>query len=108
MHYKNRVILILLFLIVTNIIWFTISKLPGPFIGLTFYGIIIFLYWKKGHYKAGIIGGFIGLGIHIYELLFKNLSGLSVFESSLFFINLILPIPLIYFSHKSYHKSINT
>jgi len=79
------------------------SKLPGPFIGLIFYWIIIFLYWKKCHYKAGVIGGFIGLGIHIYELLFKNLSGFSVFESGLFFTNLILPIPLIYFSFKSYH-----
>jgi hypothetical protein len=103
MRYKKIVISILFLLIITNIIWFTISKFQGPFIGLIFYGIIIFLYWKKGHYKAGVIGGFIGLGIHIYELLFKNLLGLSIFESSLFFINLILPIPLIYFSFKSYH-----
>lgn len=84
------------------------SKLPGPFIGLIFYGIIIFLYWKRHHYKAGVIGGFIGLGIHIYELLFKSLSGFSAFETSLFFINLILPIPLIYLSYKSYQRFINT
>lgn len=102
MRYKKIVILILFFLIITNIIWFIMSKLPGPFIGLIFYGIIFFLYWKREHYKAGVIGGVIGLGIHIYELLFKNLSGLSGFESGLFFINLILPIPLIYFSCKSY------
>lgn len=102
MHYKKIVILILFSLIITNIIWLTISRFSGPFIGLLFYIIITFLYWQKGNYEAGVIGGVIGFGIHICELLFKSLSGFSAFESVLFFINLILPIPLIYFSYKSY------
>jgi len=95
---------ILTVLVITNASWFAISKHSGSFVGLIFYAFIAFICWRRKRFQAGIIGGIIGLVIHIYELLFQGLSGFTKFESGLFFINLILPILLIYFSYKSYKK----
>jgi len=90
--------------VVTNAVWVTISKYSGPLIALIFYAIIAFLCWKRRHFHAGIIGGIVGFGIHTYELIFQGLEELSGVILVLFFVNLILPILLIYFSYRVCHE----
>jgi hypothetical protein len=65
------------------------------------YGVVAYLCWHRNHFKAGIIAGIIGLGIHIYEIVSMGLEGLRVFECGFLIANLILPIPLIYFSYRA-------
>ena len=103
--YKKITIGILISLIITNIIWLATSKYPGSFIGVLFYGVMTFIFWRKSHFQAGIIGGIMGLVVHIYELIFNNITKLGLLDSGFFFINLILPLPLIYFSYKTYKES---
>jgi len=54
---------------------------------------------------SGIIIGIIGLAIHIYELIFQGITDLEGLETIFFFINLILPFPLVFFCCKAYKKN---
>ena len=72
---------------------------PGPFIATISYAIITYLCWGKNHFQAGFIGGICGLGIHVYELIFQDLGLLRGIDLGLFYANIVLPIPLMYFSH---------
>ncbi len=102
--HKNITIGILIGLVITNTFWAATSKYSGPFIALIFYLIITYFCWRKSHFQAGIIGGIIGLVIHIYEFIFQGTMALGKLESGFFFMNLIFPIPLIYFSFIAYQK----
>lgn len=82
--------------------WIVVSEHSGPAIALTMYGLVLFLYWRWNHFQAGIIAGIVGLSIHTYEFISWDLEGLRALESGLLIANLILPIPLIYFSYKAY------
>ena len=98
---EKAALCILVALLVVNGIWAAISSLGGPLLGFTFYGVILFLFWRKSHFQAGIIGGAFGLVIHIYELIIPGIGELEGVGAGLFFINLILPVALIYFSYKA-------
>ncbi|KYK33903.1 MAG: hypothetical protein AYK18_04240 [Theionarchaea archaeon DG-70] len=93
---------ILLVLIGVNAAWAVTSRYTGPVIGVVFYGIIGFLCWQKSHFQAGIIGGIIGLVIHVLELL--SVGEINGAELGFFLVNLVLPIPLIYFSYQASGK----
>ena len=93
---------ILVALVVANAMWVAISKYFGPTIALGFYALVLFLCWQRNHFQASFIIGVVGIGIHVYELIFQGIGKLGGLESGLFFINLISPIPLIYFSYKAY------
>jgi len=97
---RKIVIIILLILIITNSVWLFISELSGPLIALIFYIIIIYLCIYKKHFKAGIIAGFMGFSIHIFELIFHNGANLIGIEYVFFLINLIFPVALVYFSSR--------
>ena len=92
---------ILLALVVINSAWVIESLHSGPVIGLIVYGVVAYLCWHRNHFQAGIIAGIIGLGIHIYEIISMGMEGLRVFERGFLGANLILPILLIYFSHRA-------
>ena len=95
---------ILVVLVGANAIWTVISKHPGSLIALIFYALVAFLCWQRSHFEAGVIGGVLGLGIHLYELLFQGIEKLEGIDSGLFFLNLLLPILLICFGYRAYQE----
>jgi hypothetical protein len=101
---KKVALLIILTLVIINAVWVTICKSLGPVIALIPYAFITFLFWRKNDFIAGIIIGIVGFIIHFYELIFQGIKELRGFEIAFFFINLVLPIPLIYFSCKAYKE----
>ena len=92
---------ILIVLAGINAVWAVIGEYSGPFIALFFYAFVTFLCWRRNHFQAGIIGGVFGLGIHVYELIFQDMGKLGGIELGLFCANIVLPIPLMYFSYKA-------
>jgi len=95
---------ILVVLVIANAVWLATSEYSSPLIALIFYALIAFLCWRRSHFQAGLIGGIVGLGVHIYELLSQGIIELGGLELGLFFINLTFPIPLIYFSYRAYQE----
>jgi len=95
---------ILTILVITNACWIIIGQSYGPFIALMFYAFAIFLFWQKNDIFSGIIIGTVGLAVHIYELIFQGIADLAGLETIFFFINLVFPIPLVYFCYKVYKK----
>ncbi len=96
---------ILTILVVTNAAWVIIFKSSAPVIALIFYLFVIFLFWWQNDIFSGIIVGSIGSAIHLYELIFHGIAGLIVLESIFFFINLILPLPLVILCFNIYKKT---
>ena len=101
---RNRVLIILLILVLTNSVWLFISDFSGPLIGLVFYAIIIYLCICKKHFQAAAIAGIIGFSIHILELIFFKNANINGIELVCFLINIFFPIALVYFSHKANKK----
>jgi hypothetical protein len=102
---NNKVSLgILIALVITNATWGATSGHSGPLIALSFYAVVAFLCWRWSHFQAGIIAGVAGVSIHAYELISWGLAELRALEVALLFVNLILPILLIYFSYKAYRE----
>ena len=89
---------ILIILIGVNVAWFVISKQSGSLVAMIFYSIIFFLCWLMLDFRAVIIAGLIGFGIHLFELV-------QVLDILLFCLNLVLPIPLAYFSYQAHRVS---
>jgi hypothetical protein len=52
-----------------------------------------------------MIAGVAGLGIHAYEFICWGVAELGAFDLVLFLMNVICPIPLIYFSYKAYRET---
>ena len=96
---------ILIVLLVINALWAITLKNSGPVIAFLCYALITFLCWRRGYFQAGIIGGFFGLGIHVFELLFQDVGRLEGIQLGLFYANTLLPIPLVYFSYKAHLES---
>ena len=102
----NISITILLVLVITNAVYITITDTDyfGPIIALVLYGVIAFVFWRLKHFQAGIIAGILGFGFHIYELIVFGLADMRPLNLSLLLTNLLLPIPLVYFSYKAYRQ----
>jgi len=104
--FNHRIVIgILTILVVTNAAWVIICKSYAPLIALIFYLFVIFLLWRKNDIFSGIIVGSIGFAIHLYELIFHGITDLRVLESIFFFINLILPLPLVILCFNIYKKT---
>ena len=104
--FNHRIVIgILTILVVTNAAWVIICKSYAPLIALIFYLFVIFLLWRKNDIFSGIIVGSIGFAIHLYELLFHGITDLHLLESVFFFVNLILPLPVIIICYKIYRKN---
>ncbi len=48
-----------------------------------------------------MIAGFLGFGIHLYELIFREINELEGIYLANFYINLIFPILLVCFSYRA-------
>jgi hypothetical protein len=92
-------------LVLINIVWFFISKHPGSFWGFFTYLFILFLCIRQNDFRAGVVVGILGFGLHIYELAVTDIESLPLFDSLFFCSNLILPILLIYSSYRAYKLS---
>jgi hypothetical protein len=97
-------VLIILTLVIINAVWIIICKSLGPVIALISYAFITFLFLRKNDFIAGIIIGILGFIIHFYELIFQGVTELRGLEIAFFYMNLVFPIPLIYFSFKAYKE----
>ena len=95
---------ILIILIVINALWVVSTRQSGPLIAFLFYSFIIYLFWRKRDFRSGAIAGVVGFGIHVYELLFPGISGLEGIYLVFFYLNIFLPIPLIFFSYMAYRE----
>ena len=95
---------ILVTLIIINAIWSFFQNFSGPIFAFTAYAVIAFLFILKKEYMAGIIAGEGGLFVHVYELIFLGLGGMTEIEIIFLLANLFLPIPLIVFSYKAYQE----
>ena len=97
-------ITILLVLVIANAVYVTITDYSGPIIALVLYGVVAFVFWRLKHFQAGIIAGILGFGFHLYELIAFGLADMRPLNLSLILTNLLLPIPLVYFSYKAYRQ----
>ena len=98
---------ILIILVVINALWVVSTRQSGPLTALLFYSVILYLFWRKRDFRSGAIAGVVGFGIHVYELLVPGISGLESIYLVFFYLNIFLPIPLIYFSYMAYREDNN-
>jgi hypothetical protein len=87
-------IALLLVLAGINAAWMIMSSRGGTLIALAFYLIVAFLCLAMRHFRAGVIAGIFGFGIHAYEWFAWDTAALTGMEQVLFYANLVLPIPL--------------
>ncbi len=104
---KKIVVSLALALTTLNGLWLIVSVRSGPLYALAFYALAAFLCGRKNDFRAGFIIGLAGLLIHVCELFFHSLEGLTLPEGGLFLANLILPVPLMYFSLKAHRQRKN-
>lgn len=95
---------VLIVLVIVNAILLMKVEYSGPSIALICYAFVTFLCWRQNDFRAGIAVGIFGFVIHLYELIFQGTKELGTFDLILFFINLLFPIPLIYFSFKAFKE----
>lgn len=98
---KKTVVGISLVLAAVNALWLGSSVHRGPLVGLVCYSLCAFLCGRRDDFRAGLIIGIAGFTIHVVELVLEGVAGLRVSEVGFLFANLLLPIPLIYFSLKA-------
>ena len=96
---------ILVFLIGVNVGWYLFSKGSGTLIALIFYSAILFLYWRMSDFRAVMLAGLIGFGVHLYEWVVLGISTFEGLETLLFYLNLVFPIPLAYLGYRAYRES---
>ena len=97
---------ILLVLVGINAIWAVTVEHTGPLIAVLSYAFLTFFCWRRSHFQAGIIGGIFGLGIHICALILQGMGELDGVDLAFFCANLVLPIPLTYFSYRAHQEVI--
>ena len=102
---RRMTIGILIVLVIVNALLLMNVEYSGPSIALICYAFVTFLCWRQNDFHAGIAIGIFGFVIHLYELIFQGIEELATLEFIFFFINLLLPISLIYYSYKA-HKEI--
>jgi hypothetical protein len=96
---NEKIILTLLVLLaLTNLIFFIVSPYSGPIVGFVF-AVFASVHWlRKRNAGFAIAIAIIWLAIHIYELMALGASSYPI----LFYLNLLLPIPLLYCGLKTY------
>ncbi len=103
---RNRTITlaILSILVVMNAVWFAISLRSGASMAMILYAFILFFCWRMANYRAGVIAGLMGFGVHLYELLFDAPVDFLLLDSICFYLNLFLPLVLVFFSYQAYRS----
>ena len=103
--FKNVVIGVSGTLVLINLAWFFISRHTGSFWGFIAYLIILFLCVRQNDFRAGVIAGLLGFGLHLYELVISDIENLVLSDTLFLCTNLCLPILLIYSSYRAYKLS---
>lgn len=76
-------------LVVTNAIFLVLLQTGGPLIGLVLYAVLLWR-WKQRDYQATVVGGVVGLAVHVVEVVTMGWSVYPAFIA----LNLILPAVL--------------
>ena len=87
-----------------NAVWFAISLQSGASMAMILYAFILFFCWRMANYRAGVIAGLLGFGVHLYELLFDPPVDFLLLDWICFYLNLFLPLALVYFSYRAYRS----
>jgi len=98
--HKSIVAGLLSALVVINAVWAAISQYRGPLFALAVYVLAVYLSRQKGDYRAAFAIGTAGFVFHALELYFHGTAALRPAETVFFYMNLLLPVPLIYSSYK--------
>ena len=83
-------------LVVTNATFLVLLQTGGPLMGLVLYAVLLWR-WKQRDYRATVVGGSIGLAVHVVEAITMGWSAYP----ALMALNLILPAllaPVAWFS----------
>jgi hypothetical protein len=81
---------LLIALVATNIVFLILSHKIGPLIGVVFYGVLVWR-WYLHKYQDGLVGGGIGLVVHLLEVILTGWDDYAV----LLALNMIMPALLI-------------
>ncbi|MGD9099728.1 MAG: hypothetical protein PVF45_04555 [Anaerolineae bacterium] len=73
-------------LVATNVVFLVLLQTGGPLIGLALY-VVLLWRWRQRDYQAAVVGGLVGLAVHVVEIL---ATGWSTYPA-LMALNLILP-----------------
>jgi hypothetical protein len=73
-------------LVLTNVVFLALLQTGGPLIGLALY-IVLLWRWRQRDDQAAVVGGLVGLVVHVIEVL---ATGWSAYPA-LMALNLILP-----------------
>lgn len=95
--HQKITVFILIVLSVINALWVLLSDFSGPLIGFIFYSVIALLCWRKKDYQAAVFAGIFGFAVHLYELIFFKTVNTEDFLTIFLYLNLLLPLPLLYF-----------
>jgi hypothetical protein len=87
---------VLMLLALSNLVFFVVSSHSGPIVGFIVATAAAIHWWKKRESMLIIVIAIIWIFFHIYELVVMGVSSLPV----LFYLNLLLPILLLYFGLK--------
>jgi hypothetical protein len=92
------ILIILIVLASSNLLFFIVSPFSGPIVGFVMAIAFAIHWWIKRNSTVIIAVAIIWLIVHIYELLTFGTASFSVF----IYLNLLLPIPLLFLSLKRY------
>ena len=84
---------VLMLLALSNLVFFIVSSHLGPIVGFIVATAAAIHWWRKRDNMLIIVIAIIWIFFHIYELVVMGASSLPV----LFYLNLLLPILLLYF-----------
>jgi hypothetical protein len=87
-------------LVVTNGVLLALLQTGGPLIGLVFYAFLLWR-WHKRDYRAGVIGGIVGLAVHVVEVATAGWSAYPI----LMVLNLALPATLALVARSTHQRA---
>ena len=101
---EKIVLVVLLLLALINLIFLIVSSHSGPIVGCIVAAAVAIHWWRKRDSMLIIIIAIIWIFIHIYELVVMGAGS----QPLLFYLNLCLPVLLLYCGLKEKRKSIRS
>jgi len=95
---EKIILAVLVLLALSNLIFFIISSYASPIVGFIIATIIAIHWWQKRNSRFIMVMAIVWILIHTYELIKFGISHYPV----IIFLNLLLPIPLLYCSLRAY------
>jgi hypothetical protein len=79
-------------LALVDVVWALSSGRASPLWAAVGFGAVAVLVGLRNEYRASLIVGIAGVGIHVFELVFHGVRGLGPLEGTLFAANLLLSL----------------